>query len=337
MSGADPELGPFLDAVRKLLQDHVTPGRSLDGDALPGLRRALDDADITGLAFETAGMDDALRWLSAVVTEVAKASPSLAYVLSARYTAHRAVLNHTGRPDGGAEATSALVDPAPGVASEDGAGAEATVPALFDPSTVLTLDASDGSGVLASHGSVTDLGDAPARTGLADAGLRLVRVSGPAVQRLDVAHAAAALRDWHILTTSVSTGIADAALSAAETYATDRRQFGARLTSFAGLRAILAEMRVRLSAATALLDQALAADDDAVTPAVASATAGRAAVDIACHAIQVHGGYGYIEEYPVARLLRDAISVRARGGSRRGLLARVAEDRLGPPEQVTGR
>ena len=51
---------------------------------------------------------------------------------------------------------------------------------------------------------------------------------------------------------------------------------------------------------------------------------------ICIDAIQAHGGYGYIDEYPVAGLLRDAISLQARAGGRRLHVARVAERGLGP-------
>jgi len=54
------------------------------------------------------------------------------------------------------------------------------------------------------------------------------------------------------------------------------------------------------------------------------ATSGRTAVAVALDAIQVHGGYGYIEEYPVAAMLRDAISLRARSFARRDAVAALA-------------
>ena len=111
-------------------------------------------------------------------------------------------------------------------------------------------------------------------------------------------------------------------------YAAERRQFGSALLSFAGMRAMLAEMQLRVSSVAALLDQAL--DTGATAGCLElAATAGRAAVDVAIDAIQVYGGYGYIDEYPVASLLRDAVSLRART-PRRSSVARLAAARFGP-------
>ena len=85
----------------------------------------------------------------------------------------------------------------------------------------------------------------------------------------------------------------------------------------------------RYAAQRALLDHALDTPGDPGAHLALAATAGRAAVDIAVDAIQVLGGYGCIEEYPVAGLLRDALSLRARGLPRRSGLAGMADVRLG--------
>jgi alkylation response protein AidB-like acyl-CoA dehydrogenase len=128
----------------------------------------------------------------------------------------------------------------------------------------------------------------------------------------------------------VSLGLAERARNEAQSYANDRRQFGASLLSFPALRAMLADMHARVGAVQALLDRALDDEVGAPTAFELSATAANTAVEVALDAIQIHGGYGYIDEYPVAGLLRDAVSMRARGCPPRAAFATIADMRLGP-------
>jgi hypothetical protein len=201
----------------------------------------------------------------------------------------------------------------------------ATVPGLFDPEVTLLLDASGAGGLLVGR-DATATEPGPKRTGLADAHLRTVRVVGDPIRTLDRVAASAAVGELALLTAAASVGVAEAALTASTTYATQRRQFGSPLLSFVGLRAILVEMQLRVSTVSALIERAL--DDGTVASCLElAATAGRAAVDVAVDAIQVHGGYGYIDEYPVAGLLRDALSLRARI-PRRSSVARLAAERF---------
>ena len=86
--------------------------------------------------------------------------------------------------------------------------------------------------------------------------------------------------DLTLLTGAAALGVAEAALATSAAYAAERRQFGSALLSFAGMRAMLAEMQLRVSTVAALLDRAL---DTGTTEGVLelAATAGRAAVDVA--------------------------------------------------------
>ena len=134
------------------------------------------------------------------------------------------------------------------------------------------------------------------------------------------------LADWDLLSSAVLIGIAQRAIRATHAYVMERRQFGAPIGSFSGLRALVAEMDLQAAAVRAMLDAALANDEPTET---ISAAAGRAAVDISLAAVQAHGGYGYIDEYPLTALVRDAVSAQARAGGRRLHIARVAERSLG--------
>lgn len=314
MSGRDADLEQFLEVLTSLLGRHVALGERLGtAERLVALEQALGEADVLGLAVETADMEGALRWLVEVVRTVARSSPSLALVLAARYTAHRGIRAVLGDAAG---ATAGVVT-APG---------HATVPGLFDPEVVVLLDADGAGGAVVTAASSVEA--APRRTGLADAQLRTVRIIGEPSARLDRDAASAALDDLAVLTAAAALGVAEAALAVSVDYAGQRRQFGSALLTFAGMRAILAEMQLRVSTVDALLEQVL---DTGTTAGVLelAATAGRAAVDVTIDAIQVHGGYGYVDEYPVAGLLRDAVSLRARS-SRRSSVARLADARFGP-------
>jgi len=106
-------------------------------------------------------------------------------------------------------------------------------------------------------------------------------------------------------------GIAQGALDAAVSYATDRTQFGQRVVDFQGIQWMLADMASQTEAARQLT-YAAAARVDAAAPDLpywtssAKLVAGDVAMKVTTDAVQVLGGYGYIAEYPVERMMRDA-------------------------------
>ncbi len=106
-------------------------------------------------------------------------------------------------------------------------------------------------------------------------------------------------------------GIAQGALDEAARYATERRQFGRPIAEFQGVSFMLADMAMQLEAARLLVYRALSlcdAGDPRMTrwSAMAKCFASDAAMRITTDAVQVLGGYGYVREYPVERLMRDA-------------------------------
>jgi alkylation response protein AidB-like acyl-CoA dehydrogenase len=109
---------------------------------------------------------------------------------------------------------------------------------------------------------------------------------------------------------ALAVGIAQAALEHALAYADERRQFGQPIRAFQGMQFKLANMAVRIEAARALLHRAAAAKDagESVSKlsSMAKLFASEAAMYVTTEAIQVFGGYGYVKEYPVERLFRDA-------------------------------
>ena len=106
-------------------------------------------------------------------------------------------------------------------------------------------------------------------------------------------------------------GIAQGALDAAIGYAADRQQFGQRVVDFEGIQFMLADMASQTEAARQLTYAAAArvdaqASDLPYWTSSAKLVAGDTAMRVTTDAVQVLGGYGYISEYPVERMMRDA-------------------------------
>ena len=109
---------------------------------------------------------------------------------------------------------------------------------------------------------------------------------------------------------SCSLGGAALALDTAKTYVESRRQFGRALREFQGLQFRLADMATELEAARLMVRRAataLDAGDPAATGlcAMAKRFATDAGFEIANQALQLHGGYGYLKDYPLERIVRD--------------------------------
>lgn len=105
-------------------------------------------------------------------------------------------------------------------------------------------------------------------------------------------------------------GIARAAMEAALAYAKERNQFGKKIIEHQSIANLLADMHTRINAARLLILQA-ARLRDAGVPCLSEASqaklyASELAEWVTSKAIQIHGGYGYLEDYPVERYYRDA-------------------------------
>jgi hypothetical protein len=107
-----------------------------------------------------------------------------------------------------------------------------------------------------------------------------------------------------------SVGLAQAALDAAVDFAREREQFGKPVISFEGISFMLADMATQVEAARALtLDAARRRDaggDYSRYAAMAKLMAADTAMRVTTDAVQVHGGYGYVDEFPVERYMREA-------------------------------
>jgi len=105
-------------------------------------------------------------------------------------------------------------------------------------------------------------------------------------------------------------GLAQGALDQALAYARERKAFGQPISKFQAIQGKLADMATEIEAARLLVYKAARLKDKGegftLTAAQAKLKTGRLAVRCAEEAVQIHGGYGYIEEYPVCRFYRDA-------------------------------
>ncbi len=122
--------------------------------------------------------------------------------------------------------------------------------------------------------------------------------------------ALAALDSGRLGIAACATGVAQAALDLAVGYATQRRQFGRPIIEFQGLAFMLADMATSVAAARALYLSA-ARRKDAGLPfgqqaAMAKLFASDTAMKVTTDAVQVLGGYGYVEDFPAERLMREA-------------------------------
>jgi alkylation response protein AidB-like acyl-CoA dehydrogenase len=105
-------------------------------------------------------------------------------------------------------------------------------------------------------------------------------------------------------------GIARAALEDSLEYVASRQQFGRPISQFQGIQFMLADMATHIHAARSLMVRAASLRDEEIPCAressMAKLFAGDTAMKVTTDAVQVYGGYGYIQEYPVERHMRDA-------------------------------
>ena len=132
---------------------------------------------------------------------------------------------------------------------------------------------------------------------------------------------------------ALAVGIARGALEHACAYATERHQFGGPIKRFQAIQWKIADSATAVDAARLLVYRAAALADTGRPIVRESAMAREGAVTAALtatdHAVQVHGGYGYVADFPVERLYRDARAVALTDGTRDEARDRVAASLLG--------
>jgi alkylation response protein AidB-like acyl-CoA dehydrogenase len=107
-----------------------------------------------------------------------------------------------------------------------------------------------------------------------------------------------------------STGLAQGAFDAAVEFARERRQFGRPIVEFEGIQFMLADMATQIEASRRLYREAGRVRDSGASSSHAASMAklfgSDTAMRVTTDAVQIHGGYGYMQEYPVERYMREA-------------------------------
>jgi alkylation response protein AidB-like acyl-CoA dehydrogenase len=144
------------------------------------------------------------------------------------------------------------------------------------------------------------------------------------------------------LNPSISLGLAEGALEEAVKYVKERKAFGRAIADFQGIRWKIAEMYREIETARSVLYRACATADpfpDPLLAAVAKVTCNEMALKVTSEAIQVHGGYGFTDEYPVSRFYRGARYGTLGGGTSetlRDLIGKRVLAGLDPDDGILG-
>jgi alkylation response protein AidB-like acyl-CoA dehydrogenase len=332
----------FLEVVSQIARDRVAPvAQAVDesGRLDAGVLSLLGEQQVltAGLSepFGGAGTDPFLAVL--ILEQLAAASAALAVPALMAHGCGFALELGGERAAAAAESFQAggvavLAFPGP---AREGASASACLADLADRFLLAGTGEDGERSIWALDAAAATLGEPQARTGLY--GVEIRRLSAKLAAREAIGGEASfqAARNWWLLGwAAIAAGVTRAAIDAAAGYMLERRQFGQPLAQFSALREILAAAESRLGGVVSQLHE-LARREDVLGPAAESRcaatarAAGATAVAVAIDAVQLHGGYGYVREYPVERLMRDAISVRARIGGSRATGPAIADSLLG--------
>jgi alkylation response protein AidB-like acyl-CoA dehydrogenase len=141
------------------------------------------------------------------------------------------------------------------------------------------------------------------------------------------------------LNPSISLGLAEGALEEAVKYAKERHAFGRAIGDFQGMRWKIAEMYRDIETARSVLYRACASADpfpDPLLAAVAKVTCNEMALRVTSEAIQVHGGYGFTDEFPVSRFYRGARYGTLGGGTTETLKELIGRRVLAGMDPIDG-
>jgi len=140
------------------------------------------------------------------------------------------------------------------------------------------------------------------------------------------------LRTSRLTISALALGIAQGALEEAVRYTNERVQMGQPIAQFQMVKGMIADMAVKVESSRALLYKAvnlLINDEPGVDSfsSMAKIACTDAAMDVATDAVQLHGGYGYLKEYPVERMFRDAKITQIYDGSNQ-VMRQIVADQL---------
>jgi butyryl-CoA dehydrogenase len=137
---------------------------------------------------------------------------------------------------------------------------------------------------------------------------------------------------FHLGLAAIAVGICQAALEAATKYAKERKQFGQTISSYDMVQDMLAEMATRTHASRLMLYDATGKCDTGKPcgkeSAMTKAYAAQSATCVTRFGVQIHGGYGYIKDYAIERMFRDAKVTEVLGGTTEALRLDLARSML---------
>jgi alkylation response protein AidB-like acyl-CoA dehydrogenase len=149
----------------------------------------------------------------------------------------------------------------------------------------------------------------------------------------------AAFNTQRCLNPAICLGLAEGALEEAVRYMRDRSAFGQKIGEFQGLRWKVADMYIEIEAARGLLYRAAVSGDrfpDPTLAAMAKIYCNEMSIRVTSEAIQVHGGYGFTDEFPVSRYFRGARYGSLGGGTTETLRNLVGKKLVEQMDLATG-
>jgi alkylation response protein AidB-like acyl-CoA dehydrogenase len=326
-SAADDD---FLSTVTAFVTKEIEPvAEMIDRESrIPaGLTARLSALDLftIGVPAVLGGCGAGIHTALGCVAAMASTSPAVALLLADAHAAAAAVdpaIGETGRALVGEPVAIADSDAVTASGSGDrvllsGAAPRVEHAAFADLLIMVSGPAgSEQIHLVARRSPGVGLGSPLATTGLRGADARALTLESVPARLLGGPAEAETLRRWQAMgLAAISVGIARRALTEAQLYAADRRQFGRPIAEFPAVQAILDGCEDLVAAGEAelgALGQAETLGVSRLRRAVRAARrAARGAVAVCLDAVQVHGGYGYVTGAPVERSLRDAVSLRA--------------------------
>jgi alkylation response protein AidB-like acyl-CoA dehydrogenase len=332
LSGDQADIVGLVDAI---VGKHGAAPQDEDPAEVARARQALADAGLwtLGAAEDVGGGGATLPLLLAFLASVGRHWAALAWA-SAQAHAALEVLGGdpawsglAGRVSDGSAAACVIDRDSARLRLTDAGGRVSGTVARLDPAGVdphvIVLAGDATAWVLPPQALV--FGPVLRRAGLAGALTVAAQVAGATPAVISGVRVAQVRARLQVAGAAIAAGLAADAAERSLGYARSRVQFGAPLTALATVRQAVA--RQTADAATALAVLHVSGLPAPVDAAAILADNCERAVSVTAAAVQVHGGYGYLAEYGVERLVRDAVSLRAAtdaGGSARAAAALLA-------------
>jgi alkylation response protein AidB-like acyl-CoA dehydrogenase len=326
-----PDQIEFRDTIRQIVKERVAP-RAAEIDAKAeypwDIRKLFAEHDLLGLPFDEAygGTGTGALMLSVAIEEVAKACASSALILMLQDLGTLPIKLF------GSEELKQRFLPKCASGEWSPAFALSEPEAGSDPGGMITKAVRDGDEwvITGTKNWISNLGIADFRPGFSvgklehklgikgsptgqpifdDVRVPAENLIGAEGKGMNVA--LGTLDHSRLGVAAQAVGIAQGAIDHAVAYANERKQFGQAIADFQGIQFKLADMETRTAAARELLYRASAKidrhePDRGKYSAMAKLFASDTAMAVTVEAVQVLGGYGYVNEYPVERYMRDA-------------------------------